>query len=419
VQAGGLQIHEPSARIGIWGHGRGSQHLSTATSMATASSKRLMVLFPSLDPEQAPVLNGIVEYARTRHKKWIIHVNPEMQALGIRHLVGWPGDGIIALLQTKAEVIAARAFPVPIVNLSGAIRDTGLPRVMADQAAIGRLAAEHLLARGFSRFGYFGLSDMWYSQQRKWGFTKRLKQAGYDCSVLESRIRFGRQKPWCQWMDLDAWLGKLKPPVGVMAVHDYRAAMVIDACARIGRSVPSDVAVIGVGNDVVTCQFAEVPLSSVQRNNQELGRQAAALLDRLMAGHSPPKKDILVSPEGVVERRSTDVLAVEDPEVAAVIRFIHEHLDTLCLSEALHDVVSISRRSLYHRFEKSLGRTPREYVWLARVECAKKLLASDEKPKLERVARACGFSGARHLRAVFHRVTGMTPKEYRRSGATL
>jgi LacI family transcriptional regulator len=381
-------------------------------------SKKIMVLLPVSDPLQAPILQGVASYART--KKWTLQINPELPALGMRHLVGWPGDGVIALLGTKAEVAAARNLAVPIVGLSGAILDTGLPRVMVDQEAMGRLAAEHLLACGFSRFGYYGVSDMWYSQQRKSGFVTRLGRDGCECSVLESTIRFSARNPWYQWMDvLDPWLKTLKPPVGLLAVHDYRATMVIDACLQIGLRVPDDVAVIGIGNDVTTCEFAEVPLSSVSRSSQEVGRQAAALIDRLMAGHPPPKEDILVAPEGVVRRRSTDVLAVDDPEVAAAMRFVREHIQEPSLSEALLGAVSISRRTLGLRFKKYLGRTPQEYIWQARVEQSKKLLVGGEKRKLLHVAKACGFSGERHFRTVFRRITGMTPNQYRRSGKEL
>lgn len=379
----------------------------------TQKPKRVMILLPVSDPLQAPLLRGIAGYART--KKWVLQVNPELPTLGVSHLIGWPGDGVITLLRTEAEVSAAKALQIPVVNLSGALRSTGLPRVMADQEAMGRLAAEHLLERGFQRFGYYGLRDMWYSQQRKLGFMTRLAEDGHDCSVLESTIRFSARNPWYRWIEvLEPWLRKLSPPVGVLAVHDYRGAVVIDTCLSLGLRVPTDVAVIGVGNDLVTCDFAAVPLSSVPRDSQEIGRQAAALLDRLMAGQPPPEEDVLVAPGSVVKRRSTDVLAVEDPEVAAAIHFVHEHIQERFLTRALLGAVSISRRALDIRFKKCLGCTPQEYIWRARVEQAKSLLAGGDQRKLHQVARACGFSGVRHFREVFRRITGMMPTEYRR-----
>jgi len=61
--------------------------------------------------------------------------------------------------------------------------------------------------------------------------------------------------------------------------------------------VPQDVAIIGFENDEVACQFGEVPLTSVARNSWREGYEAAALLDRLMAGKRPPKCDTVIPPE--------------------------------------------------------------------------------------------------------------------------
>ena len=79
--------------------------------------------------------------------------------------------------------------------------------------------------------------------------------------------------------------------------------MVLDACLHLGLRVPQDVALIGVDNSAVACEFSQVPLSSIARNDWREGYEAAALLDRLMAGKRPPKHDLLIPPEGVVTRR--------------------------------------------------------------------------------------------------------------------
>ena len=189
---------------------------------------------------------------------------------------------------------------MPVVNIAGALRHTGVPRVMVDQEAVGRLAAEHFLERGFRRLAYFGEEGMWYSQQRQHGFIERIAQAGGQCSVLEAPT-FSPSHPWYRWQGLLVrWLKTLKPPVGLMAVHDYRARMVLDACLQIGLRVPDDVALIGVDNDEIACEFGKVPLTSIPCNGWQEGYEAAALLDRLMSGKPPPKHDILIPPEAVV-----------------------------------------------------------------------------------------------------------------------
>ena len=214
---------------------------------------------------------------------------------------------------------------------------------------------------------------------------------------------------------LEEWLKTLECPVGVMAVHDHHARMVLDACLRLGLRVPQDVALIGFENDEVACQFGQVPLSSVARNSWREGYEAAALLDRLMAGRRPPKRDILIPPEGVVARRSTDMAAIENPHVAAAVQFIREHLEQPFNVKILEQHMSVSHCYLYYHFKQCLNCTPHQYINRARIQRAKELLADPNKLKLHHIARVCGFSETRRLRLVFRRLTGQTLAEYRRA----
>lgn len=381
--------------------------------MTKASTKTVMIVHPVGDPQQIPFLRGISDYAN-QCKRWVLQINPEMFSPDLRELAGWPGDGVIAFLRTRREVAAAKEWKLPVVNLAGLIRNTGFPRVTVDHAAMGRMAAEHLIACGLRRFAYCGEREMWYSQLRKKGFLQRLSEEGFPCSVFEWVTRFGRRNPWYQWMKpTEEWLRTLQPPVGLFAVRDYAGTVLIDACLRLGLRVPEDVAVIGVDNDLMTCEFCAVPLSSIARANREVGFQAAALLDRMMDGQPPPKEEIIVPPEGVVRRRSTDVVVVDDPRIGAAVRYVNEHLHEPFSLDAMCEELALSHRSLGLGFKKHLGCSPSEYICQTRVERAKQLLASKDRLKLHQIARACGFTGERHFRTVFQRLMGMTPTEYR------
>jgi LacI family transcriptional regulator len=378
-----------------------------------SKTKKVALLIPVSRSDVAQNLRGMMDYASQRGD-WTLDLNAE--TLSVDGLTDWPGDGAIALLLTPGQLRTARTLNIPVVNLSGRLPPGGVPRVMADQEALGRLAAEHFLERGLHRTAYFGQQGVWYSQRRQFGFAERIRQAGGQCSVLEAPRSFDRGHPWHRWMaPLEKWLGTLTVPVGVMAVHDQRARMVLDACLHLGLRVPQDVAIIGVDNSEVACEFSQVPISSVARNNWREGYEAAALLDRLMAGKKPPKHDILIPPEGVVTRRSTDAETIENPHVAAAVRLIREHLGEPFGIEVLEKHLAVSRRYLYYQFQRCLKCTPHQYVNRARIERVKQMLGSPNKPKLRSIARACGFSTTTRLGLVFHRITGMTLAEYRRS----
>jgi len=172
-----------------------------------------------------------------------------------------------------------------VVCISGNVRDCGLPRVMVDQHAVGRLAAEHLLNLGLRRLAFYGLHGPWYSRERYGGFLERSREAGVPCEVLETPPNLSHRATLQQRRDpVNRWLKTLQLPVGILAVHDYRARVLADQCMLLGLRVPHDVAILGVDNDLTACEFSNLSLSSVSTSAWQIGIEAAKLLDGLMDG---------------------------------------------------------------------------------------------------------------------------------------
>ncbi|MBN1910897.1 MAG: DNA-binding transcriptional regulator [Pirellulales bacterium] len=374
---------------------------------------QVALAFALSEPHQVRILRGIEQFAEKRGN-WAFTFSPEHYGSSLAALKHWPGDGVLATITTKRELEIAREMKLPIVNLSGALRETGFPRVMVDQEAMGRIAADHLLKCGFRNFGYFGVQRVWSSHQRKTGFARRVKQAGWECSVLETPSSPRSLQSAQDWFEpLDQWLRSLPLPLGILASIDLRGGMIVDACARLGLRVPDDVAVVGIDNNEVFCEMIRVPLTSVSRSDMEVGYKAAATLARMIAGESCPTEDLLIAPDRVVTRRSTDIVAVSDAEVATAVRYVQEHVDEPFGIERLVQIVGRSRRWLTEHFRECLACTPYEFICRARVERAKSLLLAEEKLPLHEIARRCGFSETRNLRTVFERLTGERPAYYR------
>jgi LacI family transcriptional regulator len=191
-----------------------------------------------------------------------------------------------------------------------------------------------------------------------------------------------------------------------------RGQQLLSACRAIGVAVPDEVAVIGVDNEEVLCDLSDPPLSSVVPNTERIGYEAATLLHRGMKGHKLPARQVLIEPLGVVTRRSTEVLAVDDRQIAAAARFIREHAcENIDVADVLR-AVPLSRSTLERRYIKIMGHSPKHAIVRFRLNRAKQLLAETDFP-LAAIAEKIGLPHVEYLSRIFKKKIGMTPAQYR------
>lgn len=360
------------------------------------------------------ILEGIARYQQS-HQPWSVFLEQrELRAAPPPWLLEHRWDGMICRSTTAKLAQAFLRRKIPVVDLNDLYGGLGLPRIWSDMRAIGRLAAEHLLERGLRNFAFCGFRDETWSAERHAGFRQCVAEAGHSCALYESAW-IGQQAPaWDQDQNrLGRWLQRLPKPVGVMACNDLRGQQVLNACHRVGVAVPEEAAVAGVDNEEVLCQLCEPPLSSVVPNPERIGYEAAALLDRLMAGERPPKEERLIAPLGVAARQSSDVLRIDDPDVAAAVSFIRQRAcEGLSVTQVVEQV-AVSRSLLERRFRKYLGRSPQAEIRLVQLKRVQQLLA-DTELSLEAIAKLAGYAHPEYMSVVFRRLTGQTPGAFRR-----
>ena len=331
----------------------------------------------------------------------------------LRSLRGWRGDGAIGMVLSRQDKRIAQSLSMPLVTVSGALRDPGVSRVTVDNEAAGCLAVEHLLDRGFQDFAYLGVKGVWYSQARQKGFLGRVRAAGFVASTYQApSLLTGALLQDDELEQLYTWLASLPKPSGVMACSDQRARMLTDACATIGLRVPEDVAVIGMDDDEDTCTFEEPQISSVAPDSWRIGVQAAQLLERLMDGEEG-RIEINLAPKGVTARNSTDIFAAHDPMVAEAAKYVRQNVHEPFGVEALVSHAGVSRRQLERRFAAALNCSPYDFICAQRVRLATRLLIDPARPTLTQIAKQCGFRDARRLGLVFKRIKGTSPAIYR------
>jgi LacI family transcriptional regulator len=332
---------------------------------------------------------------------------------------GWKGDGIISHVGYWKELADfIRNAPGPRVELTHVRRDLGIPCVEGDNQAIGAIAARHFLARGYRNFAWFPFTNDLVNEERRDGYARTITGAGFRFKTLPPLHEL-RQFAWYgNWTKNLARVREairaLPKPVAIFCYNDCAAANILSACQQLGLPVPEQVAIVGVDNDELLCESVTVPLTSVIHDLEGVGYQGAALLQKLMDGTKPPRRVVRIAPKGIVTRQSSDMLAVDNLEVAHALRSIWDRYAEANLQVA--DVVAatrMSRRPLEIAFKREVGRTINHEITRVRIEKVKDLLRHTDL-SITGIAAATGFTRPNHLHRVFRADTGISPREFQR-----
>ena len=389
-----------------------------------AETRLVAVILDAARPYDRLIIGGIAHYVK-EHPGWSLYVEEDpLQKLP--DLKRWHGHGIIANFDDRRVAAAIRGLTIPIVGVGGGYGwhdpASGIPYLYTDNAAIGRLGAEHLLGCGFEALAFYGYprtTTSGWSEERAAAFAAAAAAAGRPCHVFTGRHATARR-----WADLQrelmAWIDKLPKPVGLMACNDVRARHVLEACRSLGLRVPHDVAVLGVDNDEMICELTAPPLSSIDQSARRIGYEAAATLDRLMASRhrggrqrrAQVPRATVVPPIGVVARTSTDTMATADEAVLKALETLRANPWKKPDIDGIADAVCLSRSTLEGRFRGVMGRSIHDEFIRLRVAGVRRLIADTDLP-LKSIAARAGFPSVQYMTTFLHRHTGLTPARLR------
>ena len=361
-------------------------------------------------------VSGILRYSGD-HAHWDLRIItaptsiatlPEIQE---RH-----PDGIICI--TMPETISLAALKVPVVTIDVTDIHPRHKSVNIDDQAIARLACELFARRKFAHLAYVGTNDknhFPHSNAREDAIRAFAAETGATFQAFH--IGLGpRNFSYTDRLSKD--LHSLPLPCGILAFNDTSARILLDSARLANLKVPDQIAIIGIDNDTSICEFLRPTLTSILPDFEQSGFIAARLLDELMDRGKCDTKILRYGARALIERESTQDMRGSARIASLAQRVLHRDGMSGRKITSMANELNVSPRFLEMRFKSVFGRTMRSERTSLRLEKAKELLTTTNKPLYE-IASACGSDRFASFAALFLRNVGMTMSAYRKSQPNL
>ena len=373
--------------------------------------KRIILLLETSRAFGRQLIIGIARYSRL-NGPWSFYKEPTDLKSSIPHLTNWKPDGIIM----RDSLISKELLKLNIPTIL-AIHDSKYPKdvpvIKTESFSIAKMASDHLLEKGFKNFAFCGFDNFDWSNERKKYFTRFISEAGYKADVYEASNTVKKRNWENEQKHVSKWIKSLPKPVGIFACNDDRGQHILEVCKMNNLKVPEEVAVIGVDNDPIVCDIGDPPLTSIDLSVEAAGYEAAKLMDAMISNRKTTGDNILVSPSHIVQRQSSDILAINDGKVAMAINYIRENAKNKILVQDVVGTVGLSRRTLERRFKKNVHRSIYGEIQRVRIELISKLLIETDLP-IYQIASLFNFTDIEHISRYFKTEKGIGLREFRK-----
>jgi LacI family transcriptional regulator len=258
----------------------------TARSLATGRTYLVGMVVPDLmHPFFAAIAKALARKLREKGYSLVIASSDEDPMLELQEIESLLARRIDTLVLASSEHAKSsnifrciQEADIPYLLLDRPVRGLNSHFVGSDDLAIGKLATEHLIERGYKRLAHIGLSRVSNGNRRLDGFKSTLKRHGRAVSsnmvvLVQSGDERGEE---CGFMAMQKLLTAKPRPDAVFCYNDIIAAGAQKALLEAGLSIPGDVALIGASNlaGLSFWSMLQVPLSTVDQDVPELAAQA-------------------------------------------------------------------------------------------------------------------------------------------------
>ncbi|MFL2847895.1 MAG: substrate-binding domain-containing protein [Coraliomargaritaceae bacterium] len=358
---------------------------------------------------------GVAQMARKYG--WQLHCpkNLSERSFNSEVLKDWKGDGCIAMIQCKETLQCLKSKNIPLIDLG--LRDYGIsiPRLITDNKKIGKLAAEHLREFGHKEIfvSHHG-NNMMYKERLNslQGYSKN-----NDCKVIV--LKSGTNIQYNTIDEINRILkdrGKnlKESSIAFFAYNDSLAADLISLCLMNDIRVPENIAILGVDNDDLIISSLVLGLSSVDSDQEGLGRSAAKLMQSLLISNNHTLNEEIYRhpPKGVETRRSTNCYAVRNPLVSNALHWIQNNFYKGIQATDVASAMNVTQQGLQKAFASSYIRSPGNEIRHQRLEAVAFLLKTTSA-NLDTIAKNCGFYSVNSLINSFRKKYEQTPGKFR------
>lgn len=275
-----------------------------AQTLRTGRTNFVGVIIPKLSSESVSLMVDGISAGLAEGGQQVLLANTandeEAEVAYLRSLDARMVDGIIlvATIMTPAHREAAAALDVPLVVLGQATQVA--PCVHHDDYGALRKLADRVLSCA-QHPAFIGVTDadLAAGAARRKGFRDACAAYGLE-GAPEATSDFTTEGGYACAREL---LSEHPETDTIMCATDAIAAGAVRAVHELGRSVPRDVQVTGVGGGMVSTLVSPV-LTTVRYSYEEAGEAAAKQLVELMAGRTPEKREVVPGYE-VLKRDST------------------------------------------------------------------------------------------------------------------
>ena len=362
-------------------------------------------------------LEGVYNYNYSCKLNWHVQVieNPQSREQAREALADWEPCGVLAEYGEKAVFHDRKLFgDIPVVHFDIGRRPPKSGHFVSfDSASAGRMGADHLLNLNFRQYAYvpYWEKRLW-DYERNAAFCSAIRETGAACESFSQDYRLAASH---RHMKLQEWLRTMRRPCGIMAANDRVAEEVISACAKLGLSIPDDVAVLDVDNDRLLCENQRPTLSSVVPDAIREGWNAAEMLNRLIKnGNAGNGLEVLKMPPcSVCVRQSTRIVTCGRAIVREALEMIRTRAtEGITVTDVVGQMGGISRRMAERSFRAEVGHSILEEIVNVRFEKVYELLMRPTVT-IDSIAGRVGFKTEVALRKAFRLREGCSMRDWR------